>query len=94
MKHKYEEHTNCQDVNEGRNCNICLGGLSICAVCGLGEGPLTDDCPGVPVPYWAEKLSYAGFLNFRNGMWRNEPNSLGWADARRRGRIALAEKES
>jgi hypothetical protein len=78
MKHRYIEHVNC----EREFCYICQGGLSICATCGLAEGALTDDCPGVRIPEYAERASYEGRLNFRDGAWCDEPNTLGWADAR------------
>lgn len=47
--------------------------LSICMVCGLGEGELTTDCPGERAGSRGED-TYAGKLDFRNGAWVKEPN--------------------
>lgn len=31
---------------DGYGCIICLGGLSLCEICGQGEGDLEPECPG------------------------------------------------
>jgi len=65
MNHKWVEHRDCL-IN---GCPICDGGLDVCSVCGLVEGSLTTDCPGVPC--WTEKnrLIYDGIIDFKDGEW-------------------------
>ncbi len=64
-KHKAVIHINCQETH----CPVCDGGLYICEVCGLIEGSLTTDCPGVES--WCNKneLIYKGLLDYKNGEW-------------------------
>lgn len=64
-QHTFEEHTNCDKPH----CMICDGGLSHCTTCGLFEGSLTTECPGVQC--YAEKADdvYAGKLDFLDGEW-------------------------
>lgn len=78
MKHRWITHQNCDDPH----CHICIGRVAHCEVCNLAEGELTDDCPGARVPTGARRSIYRGQLNFRDGVWRHEPSSLGWADRR------------
>jgi hypothetical protein len=50
-------------------CQICIGGLSLCNVCGGAEGSLPTECPGVRMTEQQEELVYAGVLNFIDGQW-------------------------
>jgi hypothetical protein len=52
-------------------CPICDGGLAVCAVCGLAEGALTTDCPGIPATMEQMDQVYAGDLDYRAGVWVN-----------------------
>ncbi len=63
MKHVRAE---CTDPNCGGFCNVC--NLFICAVCGLAEGELTTDCPGVPSHEHGEAV-YGGREDFVDGEW-------------------------
>jgi hypothetical protein len=67
MKHKYKclETPACR--KEG--CLACEGGLSICALCGLYEGSLTTDCPGVECYGSHADAVYAGHIDYRDGVW-------------------------
>ncbi len=65
MKHSYVTHANC----DREHCPVCHGGLAVCAVCGAGEGELTTDCPGVPVPVEIRAQVYAGQVDYRFGGW-------------------------
>jgi hypothetical protein len=38
----HDLHTKCDDDT----CIVCLGGLSLCSVCGGAEAALPTDCPG------------------------------------------------
>ena len=65
MEHIWETHKECDRIA----CPVCEGGLGICTVCGLIEGSLTTECPGVPS--WAEhgENVYAGKEDFVGGRW-------------------------
>lgn len=69
MKHQYWTAGEC--ACDRPHCNICMGGLALCKVCGLYEGGLTTDCPGVPSQDRSDDV-YAGRLDFRNGEWVEE----------------------
>lgn len=66
MEHKWLVHKDCHRTF----CEICLGGLSVCTVCGLIEGCLTSECPGEPS--WEEhnEAVYHGEKDFRDGRWQ------------------------
>ena len=66
MNHHYITPTECGCDNEF--CNICVGGLDVCSVCGLFEGGLTTHCPGVKA-YGKSDEVYAGKIDFRDGQW-------------------------
>ncbi len=68
--HRMHNSTTCGCSQEG-NCNVCDGGLLICQVCGLFEGCLTTECPGVPSYSKADDI-YAGKLDFVAGEWHSE----------------------
>lgn len=68
------EHENigsCQSGNCGGMCNLCC--LFVCKHCGLFEGAITTDCPGVPSMAKADDI-YAGKIDFRAGQWVPEKN--------------------
>ena len=67
MDHDYETSKTCGCSNP--YCVVCVGDLAVCRVCGLYEGSLTTECPGVQC--YSEKSSdvYAGKIDFRNGQW-------------------------
>lgn len=64
MNHTFKD---CGRDSCGGNCAGCQ--LAICSVCGLIDGSLTTDCPGVPS--YAEKSDdvYAGRIDFVDGVW-------------------------
>ena len=64
-KHKLITHENCQKPH----CEICDGGLSVCAVCGGGEGSLPSECPGQKMTSEQDNAVYAGDLDFKCGEW-------------------------
>lgn len=77
MKHVFIEpkDCNCDKYENGQSCMVCDGGLAICRVCGLMEGSLTTDCPGVES--WSEysERVYKGELDYREGQgWVAEKN--------------------
>ena len=81
MDHTYEKHERCDVLH----CVVCDGGLSICTTCGLVEGSLTSECPGVQS--YSEKADdvYAGKIDFKSGRWVNEPSDhspAGWRNYR------------
>ena len=49
-------------------CIICDGGLSNCIVCGLAEGALTTECPGVDCRHLSDTIYNDGY-DFREGAW-------------------------
>lgn len=63
--HIWEEHENCDRLG----CCVCEGGLAICTVCGLIEGSLTTDCPGVRSHALYGDDIYAGKIDFKSGKW-------------------------
>ncbi len=69
MKHKYAETCKKGQECDDAGCWICRGGLAVCNVCGLYEGSLTTDCPGVQSYDDYSSLVYAGKIDFRNGKW-------------------------
>ena len=75
MDHQWVTHENCQ-INY---CPFCDGGLSACKVCGLIEGSLTTDCPGVNCYNGKADDVYKGKIDFINGEWinRKSPHSPG-----------------
>jgi hypothetical protein len=64
-EHVAIKHDNCNETH----CPVCDGGLFICARCGLIEGSLTSECPGVES--WCENgdAIYNGYRDFRGGAW-------------------------
>ena len=70
MKHVRKEcdKKNREDHSE-RHCNICDGGLFICAVCGGAEGTLTTDCPGNKLDEETQTRIYVGHIDFKDGVW-------------------------
>lgn len=83
MEHVWETHKECDRIA----CPVCEGGLSICTRCGLIEGSLTTECPGVPS--WAEHGDkvYAGKEDFIAGEWvpKCSPHSPAYWTAERLG---------
>ena len=71
-EHQWEKHQNCTIDY----CNICEGGLSVCTVCGLFEGCLTTECPGVPSYRDHGDAVYNGSEDFVEGQWRRDRMSL------------------
>lgn len=71
--HVYFQPCDC-NCNGSCGCPVCDGGLAICRVCGLAEGSLTTDCPGVLVPAQVADLIYDGIMDFRAGQWVYEKN--------------------
>lgn len=70
MQHKYIQHTRvCEETSR---CPVCAWGCQQCETCGLAEGWLTTECPGVPVPYTAGELVAQGKLDFIGGKWVNK----------------------
>lgn len=64
--HVAVKHDDCQ-----RNCcNVCDGGLTICARCGGAEGSLTTHCPGEPVSFDRDQNVYDGKIDYYQGQWR------------------------
>jgi hypothetical protein len=61
--------------------DTCNGGcwgctLFVCAVCGLYEGTLTTDCPGVPsFTEWGDKVYNEGW-DYKDGKWQQTGRSL------------------
>jgi hypothetical protein len=74
MKHQYATAATCQhDAEDMGQCPICAGGLAYCDVCGLYEGCLTTDCPGVQSFREYADPVYSGTLDYRDGLgWCNE----------------------
>jgi len=71
--HIYEDHRAVVDgpcfASDGRrSCPICDGGLCVCKICGLAEGELTTECPGVSSRKYGSAV-YAGMMDFRDGRW-------------------------
>lgn len=76
MQHQFRTREDC-DCCGDINCWVCEGGLFICKVCGLMEGSLTTDCPGVSsYPDHAQEV-YQGLEDFVDGRWvpRTSPHS-------------------
>lgn len=63
MKHEFLD--GCKD--KCGSCYLCC--LSICKVCGLAEGSLTTDCPGVQSQKEYGDLVYKGKIDYRDGKW-------------------------
>lgn len=75
MNHVYIEPKDC-NCGDDPSCQICQGGLAVCKVCGLLEGGLTTDCPGVPSHDKGDEV-YAGKLDYREGQgWVPEKNPI------------------
>lgn len=73
QKHKLHGGWCCaggEDIQVGsrdwawKPCFICDGGLSVCVVCGGGEGSLPTDCPGVVQTPLQTQLIMAGRLDY------------------------------
>lgn len=67
MNHIFETHKDCHKPY----CSICDGGLAVCTICGLAEGSLTTECPGVASEKEYGDEVYEGRLDFRDGKWTN-----------------------
>lgn len=63
--HKWEKHEGC----EMTHCPVCEGGLSVCRVCGGGEGALTTDCAGVRLSGEQLEQVHEAALDYRGGQW-------------------------
>lgn len=63
--HVFETHTDCDKPH----CNICVGGLAYCTVCGGAEGDLPTDCPGEKLAYGVLGQIYQGEIDYINGKW-------------------------
>jgi hypothetical protein len=70
MKHTFLDHgSECTDPG---NCLFCDCGLKLCTVCGLAEGSLTSECPGVKVDYELANKCYNGTADYFDDAWRIE----------------------
>ena len=58
----------CTDENCTGDCNVC--NLLFCSVCGLCEGCLTTECPGVESFREHQEAVYAGQKDFVDGAWQ------------------------
>jgi len=65
MEHEY--YKSCNRDNCDGSCILCT--LAVCKVCGLIEGSLTTDCPGVDAFKEHGDAVYAGTEDFRDGQW-------------------------
>ncbi len=67
-EHIYKTSADCENCIDP-NCWVCEARLCVCKVCGLYEGSLTTECPGVRS--YAEHADdvYTGKKDFRNGAW-------------------------
>lgn len=77
MKHVFRtpEDCNCNQLENGQSCPVCDGGIAICKVCGLMEGALTTDCPGVWSDFEYGDRVYKGEIDYREGQgWVAEKN--------------------
>lgn len=64
-------------------CNLCHGGLSLCCVCGGGEGSLPTDCPGQSMNDILHDDVYAGKVDYRRKEgWVQRPSVM-WEGIRR-----------
>lgn len=64
----------CTDIQNGRSCMFCDGGLFACGRCGSFEGATTTHCPGRQMTADQHDAVYAGTLDFRrkadgSGWW-------------------------
>jgi hypothetical protein len=73
--HSFQTPEDCSCDNE--HCNICVGGLHLCKVCGLAEGWLTTECPGYDVPYDMGELVGKKRIDFVDGKWVDREIDLG-----------------
>lgn len=66
------------------DCNCCLcSGLSLCCVCGGGEGSLPTDCPGQRMHDLLNDEVYAGSVDYRRKEgWVQRPSVM-WEGIRR-----------
>lgn len=83
MEHKRKV---CRPDCDDRCCNVCA--LWVCETCGLYEGCLTTECPGVVCFGSHGDAVYAGLLDYRNGGW-TEDESPCCPSARARKQAAL-----
>ena len=62
----------CNEIhdNGGWTCPYCAGGLFLCTKCGLAEGELTTECPGVPLTHSQYEDLERGTLDFKDGQWK------------------------
>jgi hypothetical protein len=73
VEHAYKTRQDC-DCSGDINCWVCEGGLFICKACGLLEGSLTTECPGVPSFSEHARNVYEGLEDFVGGEWVNTPS--------------------
>ena len=66
----HEYVTDCGRPECGGSCFICCCGY--CKHCGLAEGALTSECPGVESYKTHADDVYAGRKDFRGGRWVDE----------------------
>lgn len=64
----------CQRPCTRNGCPYCDGGLLLCTRCGGLEGSLPSQCPGQRMARSTEEAVYAGYLEFRDGVWINAPS--------------------
>lgn len=57
------------DLDCGVHCMFCEGGLSLCIVCGGGEGSLTTQCPGRQMTEDELDRVYGFLLDFNHNRW-------------------------
>ena len=73
-------------------CRICNSGLAWCLVCGGAEGSLTTECCGRMITEEEEYRIYnLGKLDFKNGVWVEEPNYPRYAKGDKMGVVVHAE---
>lgn len=68
MKHDFYEH--CENDDCGGVCPYCpYCTLAVCKICGLYEGSLTTDCPGVDSYTVYSDRIYNCEIDFIDGKW-------------------------
>lgn len=74
IKHKPVEHG--RDCDQPGVCQLCDGGLFLCARCGAAEGTLTTACPVKPVDFATQQLVYNALLDYRGFRWVTIPPGI------------------
>ncbi len=68
MKHKFEDcpESGCEYPIR---CGWCEGSESHCTECGLAEGILTKECPGVMAPERTQQRVMDNEIDYVDGSW-------------------------